>query len=339
MNPNKAHGCDDISVHMIKICDDALLLPLKLIFESCISQGVFPEVWKQANIVPIHKKGSKNLKQNYRPISLLPIFDKILENLIFDSLYHHLNINNLLNPNQSGFRPGDSTLNQLLTIVNSIFTAFDCNPTVDVQSVFLDISKAFDRVWHLGLIYKLGRCGVSGKLLTLIESFLNDRKQRTVLNGRTSKWGSISSGVPQGSILGPLFFLIYINDLTDGLTCNVKLFADDTAIFTVFSDPHEAACNLNHDLNLMKLWTHNWRMTFNPDPTKQAVEVIFSKKKTPKNHPPIFFNNIPVMKVHEHKNLGIILDSKLSFASHFQSIISKCRQGIGMLRFLSKYMP
>ena len=183
-------------------------------------------------------------------------------------------------------------MNQLLTIVNSIFTAFDCNPTVDVQSVFLDISKAFDRVWHLGLIYKLGRCGVSGKLLTLIESFLNDRKQRTVLNGRTSKWGSISSGVPQGSILGPLFFLIYINDLTDGLTCNVKLFGDDTTIFTVINDPHEAARDLNHDLNLIK------RMTFNPDPTKQAVEVIFSKKKTPKNHPPIFFNNIPVMKVH-----------------------------------------
>ena len=172
-----------------------------------------------------------------------------------------------------------------------------------------------------------------------MQSFLNDRKQRTVLNGRTSKWGSISSGVPQGSIHGPLFFLIYINDLTDGLTCNVKLFADDTSIFTVVNDPHKAARGLNHDLNLIKLWAHNWRMTFNPDPTKQAVEVIFSKKKTPTNHPPIFFINIPVMKVHEHKHLGIILDSKLSFASHFQSILSKCKQGIGMLRFLSKYMP
>ena len=119
----------------------------------------------------------------------------------------------------------------------------------------------------------------------------------------------------------------------------MKLFADDTSIFTVVNDPHKAARDLNHDLNLIKLWAHNWRMTFNPDPTKQAVEVIFSKKKTPTNHPPIFFNNIPVMKVHEHKHLGIILDSKLSFASHFQSIVSKCKQGIGMLRFLSKYMP
>ena len=262
LNPNKAHGWDDISVRMIKICDDALLLPLSIIFESCMSQGVFPEVWKQANVVPIHKKNSKNLKQNYRPISLLPIFGKILEKLIFDSLYQHLNMNSLLNPNQSGFRPGDSTVNQLLSIVHSIFTAFDCNPTLDVRSVYLDISKAFDRVWHQGLIYKLRRCGVSGKLLTLMQSFLENRKQRTVLNGKTSTWSTISAGVPQGSILGPLFFLIYINDLTDGIKCNVKLFADDTSIFTVVHDPHTAALDMNHDLNLIKLWTsrmHTWR--------------------------------------------------------------------------------
>ena len=111
LNPNKAHGWDDISVRMIKICDDALLLPLKLIFESCMTQGVFPQIWKQANVVPVHKKNSKSLKSNYHPISLLPIFGKILEKLIFDSLYHRLNANILLNKNQSGFRPGDSTVN------------------------------------------------------------------------------------------------------------------------------------------------------------------------------------------------------------------------------------
>ena len=288
LNPNKAHGWDDISARMIKICDDALLLPLRLIFESCLTQGVFPQVWKQANVVPIHKKNSKSLKNNYRPISLLPIFSKILEKLIFDSLYHHLDKNSLLNQNQSGFRPGDSTVNQLLSIVNSIFSAFDCNPTLDVRSVYLDISKAFDRVWHQGLIYKLSQFGVSGKLMILIQSFLNDRKQRTVLNGKTSTWGTVSAGVPQGSILGPLLFLIYINDLTDGLRCNVKLFADDTSIFTVVHDPHTAALDINHDLNLIESWAHNWRMSFNPDPNKQAVEVTFSKKRIPINHPPIF---------------------------------------------------
>ena len=170
----------------------------------------------------VHKKNEENLKENYRPISLLPIFGKILEKLIYDSLYSHLLSHELLNPNQSNFRPGDSTINQLLSITHTIFKALDCNPPLDVRSVYLDISKAFDRVWHDGLLYKLKRCGVSGPLLFLIQSFLKDRKQRTVLNGRSSNWGDIFSG----SILGPLLFLVYVNDLAVGLKCNVKLYAD-----------------------------------------------------------------------------------------------------------------
>ena len=146
LNPDKAHGWDDISVRMIKLCDKALVFPLKLIFENCLRKGVFPEKWKIANVVPVHKKNEKNLKENYRPISLLPIFGKILEKLMFDMLYRHLESNSLLNPNQSGFRPGDSTVYQLLSIVNSISQAFDCSPPLDVHSVYLDISKAFDRV-------------------------------------------------------------------------------------------------------------------------------------------------------------------------------------------------
>ena len=153
---------------------------------------------------------SKNLKQNYRPISLLSIFGKILEKKIYDTLYENLTANELLNPNQSGFHPNDSTINQLLSIVHTIFSAFDCNPPLDVRSVYLDISKAFHRVWHEGLIYKLRRCSISGNLLSLIKDFLANRKQRTVLNGKTSEMGSVTAGVPQGSILGPLFFLVYI---------------------------------------------------------------------------------------------------------------------------------
>ena len=118
--------------------------------------------------------------------------------------------------------------------------------------MYLDISKAFDRVWHDGLVYKLKRCGVSGQLLSLIQSFLKDRKQRTVLNGQSSNWGDISAGVPQGSILGPLFFLVYINDLTADLKCNVKLFADDTSLFTVVENTNTAANDMNHDLMLIR---------------------------------------------------------------------------------------
>ena len=336
LNPNKAHGWDEISVRMIKLSDGALALPLKIIFTNCLRRGLFPEIWKCANVVPVHKK---NEKKNYRPISPLPIFGKILEKLIYDSLYSHLVTHELLNQNQSGFRPGDSTVNQLLSITHTIFKAFDCNSPLDVRSVYLDISKAFDRVWHDGLIYKLKRCGVSGQLLFLIQSFLKDRKQRTVLNGQSSKWGDISAGVPQGSILGPLFFLVYINDLAVGLKCNVKLFADDTSLFTVDENSNTAANDMNHDLDLIDQWAHAWRMSFNPDPQKQAVELTFSKKKIEIDHPVILFNDIPVKKVNEHKHLGIILDSKLSFSAHIKSAISRARKVIGLLKYLSKYLP
>ena len=208
-----------------------------------------------------------------------------------------------------------STVNQLISITHIIFDAFDCNPPLDVRSVYLDISTAFDRVWHDGLIFKLERCGVSGNLLSLIKNFLLGRKQRTVLNGKSSFWGDISAGVPQGSILGPLFFLIYLDDLTKNLKCNAKLFADDTSLFTVVQDPISAANDMNHDLEQIRKWAHDWRMTFNPDPQKQAVELIFSRRKIVVDHPNISFNNTPVAKVKKHKNLGIILDSNLSIST------------------------
>ena len=154
LNSNKAHGCDVISVRMIKLSDAALVAPLRIIFTNCLRCGVFPQIWKSANVVPAHKRNEKNLKENYHPISLLPIFGKILEKLIYDSLYSHLVSCELLNPNQSGFRPGDSTINQLISITHTIFKAFDCNPPLDARSVYLDSSKVFDRVWHDGLVYK-----------------------------------------------------------------------------------------------------------------------------------------------------------------------------------------
>ena len=142
LNPNKAHVWDEISVWMIKLSDVSSVLPLIIIFTNCLRHGLFPEIWKFANVVPVHKKHEKNLKRNYRPISLLPIFGKIPENLIHYSLYSDLESHELLNPNQSDFRPGDSTVNQLLSITHTIFKALDCNPLLDVCSVYLDISKA-----------------------------------------------------------------------------------------------------------------------------------------------------------------------------------------------------
>ena len=136
-----------------------------------------------------------------------------------------------------------------------------------------------------------------------------------------------------------MFFLVYINDLTENLKCNVKLFAADTSLFTVVENSNAAANDMNHDLELIIQSAHDWRMSFNPDPLKQAVELIFSTKKTEVDHPPILFNNVPVKKVDEHKHLGIVLDSKLSFSAHIRAAISKTMKGIGLLKCLSKYLP
>ena len=148
---------------------------------------------------------------------LLPICSKIFEKLIFDSIFSFLTHNKLLNNCQSGFRPNDSCINQLIPINHNIYRAFDANPSLEVRGVFLDLSKAFYKVWHEGLLYKLKNNGINWNALKLIKSFLRNRCQRVLLNGQSSSWLSIRASVPQGSVLGPLFFLIYINDLPEGL--------------------------------------------------------------------------------------------------------------------------
>ena len=239
---------------------------------------------------------------NYRPISLLPILAKVFEKIIFKNLYNYLTANKLITKNQSGFRPGDSCTNQLLSLVHEIHESFDRG--LEVRSIYLDMSKAFDKVWHEGLIFKLEQNGIEGKLLNLFKNYLSNRKQRVVLNGMESNWGEIKAGVPHGSVLGPLLFLIYINDLEDGIKSNVKFFADDTSLFSIVKDPDVSFDMLQHDLDSITEWAHQWKMSFNPDPSKPAEEILFSHKKSRPYHPPLEFNNIEVKRVTEHKYLG-----------------------------------
>ena len=184
--------------------------------------------------------------------------------------------NHLISTNQSGFKPGDSCINQLLSITHGIHASLD--EGYEVWGVFLDISKAFDKVWHPGLIFKLEQNGISGKLLRLIKDFLSNRKQRVVLNGQCFSWMDVQAGVHQGSILGPLLFLIYIDDVPDNLVSNPKLFADDTSLFSTVTDPNVTANQINNDLHNISTWAYQWKMNFNPDTTKQAQEVLFSRK-------------------------------------------------------------
>ena len=177
LNPRKAHGVDGISIELLKKCKDELALPLKIIFEKCLETGLYPSLWKKANVQPTHKKDSRQIASNYRPISLLCISGKIFEKIIFDQLYSFLDTNRLLTENQSGFRPGDSTINQLLSITHEIYASFE--QFDETRAAFLDLSKAFDKTWHDGLIYKLKSFGISGDLLALLKDYLSNRYQES----------------------------------------------------------------------------------------------------------------------------------------------------------------
>ena len=176
-------------------------------------------------------------------------------------------------------------------------------------------------------------------MLNILIDFLGNRYQRTVINGNTSNWDPIHAGVPQGSVLGPLLFLVFINDLIHGMKSDARIFADDTSLFIIVDDPDVAFDILSHDLKLVEQWAKQWRMLFNPDISKPPIEVIFSTKRKPPNHRPLMFNGALVKKVDEHKHLGLILDSGLTFNSHIDAAIKKANKGIGAIRYMFKYAP
>ena len=332
LDPNKAHGCDGISIRMLKLCATSISKPLHILFNNSVISKCFPNEWKKANIISVHKKGDKQIINNYRPVSLLPICSKIFEKIIFNSLFEYLEDNKLLNCNQSGFRSGDSCVHQLLSITHEIYKTFDANPSLEVRGVFLDISKAFDRVWHVGLLYKLKLLEICGSYYNLVQSFLDSRHQRVVLNGKSSKWSL-------GSILGPLLFLVYINDLPQGLRCNVNLFVDDTSLFSTITSPAISSSNLNENLVKITHWAYQWKMSFNPDKTKQGQEVIFSQKKNNTSHPSLYFNNTPIQRKSVQKHLGLFLDEKLSFLEHIDERIKKATVGVNLMRKLNLLLP
>ena len=202
--------------------------------------------------------------------------------------------------------------------------------TLPLKPVFLDISKAFDKVWHDGLLYKLKCYGVEGGLFNILQNYLQNRKQRVVLNAQSSSWLDVKAGVPQGSVLGPLLFLVYINDLPDNLVGKAKLFADVTSIFSTVFDSTKT---------FVKNWAYQWKMAFNPDPNKQATEVIFSHKINTVNHPTLYFNASPVTTAPFQKHLGLFLDEKLNFGHHLNEKISKANKIIGLIKRLHYHLP
>ena len=199
---------------------------------------------------------------------------------------------------------GDSCISQLLSIVHAIQSSFDYKLPVDVRAIFVDISKVFDEVWHQSLLCKLKSYGVEGNFLRLLENYLDNRKQRAILHGKCSSCKIILSGVPHGSVLGPLLFLICINDLPNDLNSNCKIFADDTSIFSKVFDEDKSQRDHNNDLSIISEWAFQWNMQFNPDTNKQTNEFYFSRKSNTDGYIPIKLNDSPVQLCESQKHLA-----------------------------------
>ena len=202
--------------------------------------------------------------------------------------------------------------------------------TVEKKSVvFCDISKAFDRVWHKGLLHKLSHIGISGDLLQWFKSYLSNRRQRVVLNGVTSDWASVLARIQQGSILGPLLFLIYINDIVNGITSSIRLFVDDTSLYIVVDNPVNAAYLLNSYLDTISKWAADWLVDFNP---AKKTSVLITRKLQPQLHPPLEMNSITLNETYGHKHLGITFSSSYTWSKHINNITETAWKRLNIIR-------
>ena len=287
--------------------------------------GVYPHMWTLAHITPIFKAKDKSDKANYRPISILATLSKITESVIHKHLLRHLISNNLISKHQSAYIPKDSTSQQLITMLHHIKYAMSSNKVA--HGVFLDVSSAFDAVWTSGLLSKLSQLNIKGTVFDLFSSYLHDRRAVTVVDGHKSSELPLNAGVPQGSRLGPLLFLIYVNDLVNDLESMPFLYADDTTLIATANSTFETTNILNRDLHKISLWAHNWKLNFNP---QKSCDMVFGRAQYNLHHPTIMGLHV-IQRVHLHKHLGVFITSDLSWQKQIQSIIQKVNLKLSIL--------
>lgn len=321
INPNKAAGPDGVSSRFLNEFADQISPGLTLVMQASLKQSSIPDDWRHALVAPVFKPGKSDKSKacNYRPISLTSISCKILEHILHSNIMAHLDNTNILTDSQHGFRKHRSCESQLVTTIQDL--AKSLNEAKQIDSILLDFSKAFDKVDHKKLCLKLHHYGVRGKTLEWITNYLSDRTQTVVVNGKSSEKANVISGVPQGTVLGPLLFLVYINDLPELVKCKIRLFADDALIYRVIDSINDAI-SLQEDLNQLMNWEHEWSMEFNPDKCK--VLRITNKRNTIIQ--PYSMHNQVLEVVDSAKYLGVYIHKKLSWNVHNDYTVKKANQ-------------
>ena len=325
LNPNKTPGPDGWHPFLLKQLAVQLALPLSILFQQSMSEGILPTDWLNACITAIHKKGDKSLPGNYRPVSMTSIICKIMESLVRDQLVEHMERNNKFSAFQHGFVPlGDCSTN-LLICVEKWVEILESNDCVDV--VYTDFSKAFDSVPHQRLLRKLKNNGVTGGVLAWIAAFLNNRHQQVRVDDHCSTWKRVKSGIPQGSVLGPILFVIFINDMPEVVESVCQLFADDAKIFDkVNLRIPNSGDTLQKDIDSVSTWSDKWQLPFNV--TKCKVLHIGSTNPCRRYK----MNGQYLQDVDEEKDLGVLVDNELKFHKQVAAVVKSANSKLGLIK-------
>jgi len=326
LKPHKAPGPDNISPRVLKELRHVISPILQVIFQRSLETGHVPDDWREANIAAVFKKGERYKASNYRPISLTAICCKIMEHVIASHIMDHLESHQILYKLQHGFRRLRSCETQLIDMVHQL--AQQRNSGTQSDLIIMDFAKAFDKVSHSRLLLKLDHYGIRGKTLQWISSFLRNRSQRVVLEGESSETAPVTSGVPQGTVLGPILFLIFINDLPDHAQhCTVRLFADDCVLQMEVRNEDDCL-KLQDDIDNIGRWERQWLMEFNPI----KCEVM----SVPASRNPIWYSYTlhghELKRTKETKYLGVTIQADLRWNSHVNKTVIKANHTLGLLR-------
>ena len=324
---HKSTGPDKISSKLLKTLALELTPVFTLLYQTSLDQGEVPDDWRTADVTPIFKKGEKCKPENYRPISLTSVPCKLLEHIVCSAVMDHLDENNILTDAQHGFRKRRSCDSQLILAIQDLAKGIEDRKQHDV--ILLDFSKAFDKVPHTRLIHKLHHYGIQDTTLQWISDFLSNRTQQVVLEGSRSEKARVTSGVPQGSVIGPLLFLLYINDLPEYVSpgSTVRLFADDCMLYRRVDNDQDSS-DLQEDLNRLQQWESDWLMSFNPRKC-QVIHVTTKRRPVTRTY---LVHNQPLESVDSAKYLGVTIKSDLNWSPHILSITKKAKAASAFLQ-------